>query len=138
MSPGVFFFFFKILIFRAFRGVKRQKMVQNDKKLCPSRFISQELYIIWLSFMLHMYKMIISLGFFFFFFFFNFFIILIFQVFRGEGKKEKKGPKRQKIVFHASYLRNDTSYDYHLWYTCVKWFVNGFFSFLQKFDFSTC
>ena len=27
------------------------KMVQNDKKLCPSRFISQESFIIWLSFL---------------------------------------------------------------------------------------
>ena len=45
-----FFHFFKILIFWAVRRVKRQKMAQNDKKLCPSSFISQEPYIIWSSF----------------------------------------------------------------------------------------
>ena len=31
----VFFHFFKILIFRVVKGVKGQKMVQNNKKLCP-------------------------------------------------------------------------------------------------------
>ena len=58
ISLGVFFFFFhffKILIFWVVRGVKGQKTVQNDKK--------QEPYMIWLSFMVHMCKMIIS-GFF--------------------------------------------------------------------------
>ena len=29
-----FFHFFKIVIFGVFRGVKRQKMVENDKKFC--------------------------------------------------------------------------------------------------------
>ena len=41
-----FFYFFKILIFWVVRRVKGQKMVQNDKKLCSSRSISQEPYII--------------------------------------------------------------------------------------------
>ena len=33
ISPGVFFNLFKILIFHVIRGVKRQKMAQNDKKI---------------------------------------------------------------------------------------------------------
>ena len=37
-----FFYFFKILIFGVHRGVKGQKMVQNDKKLCLSCSISEE------------------------------------------------------------------------------------------------
>ena len=49
--------------------IKQQIMVQNDKKLCPLHSISQERYIIGLSFMAHMCKMIISAGFFSFFFF---------------------------------------------------------------------
>ena len=45
ISPGVFLFFknFDFLGFR--RGVRGQKMVQNDKKLCPLCSISQEPYI---------------------------------------------------------------------------------------------
>ena len=62
----VFFHFYKILIFRIFRG-KREKMDQTDKKLCLSCLISQGPYIIWSSFMVHMCKMIISPGIFHFF-----------------------------------------------------------------------
>ena len=51
---------FKILIFWVVSGVKGQKTVQNDKKICPSFLISQEPYITWLPFMVHMCKMIIS------------------------------------------------------------------------------
>ena len=63
--PHAFLQFFKILIFRVVRGVKGQKWVQNDKKFCSSCSISLEPKIIWLSFMVHMCKMIISPGFFF-------------------------------------------------------------------------
>ena len=65
ISSGVFSIFLKILIFWVHRGVKGQKMVQNDKKFCLLHSISQEPYIIWLSFMVQMYKMIISPGVFF-------------------------------------------------------------------------
>ena len=78
ISLGVFFQFFKILIFQVVRGVKGQKMVQNDKKFCLSRFISQEPYIIWQSFMVHLCKMIIYPG-----VFFHFFQILIFWAVSG-------------------------------------------------------
>ena len=60
ISPGIFFHFFKILIFWVVKEVKGQKMVQNDNKFCPSISISQEPYITWLSFVIHMCKMIIS------------------------------------------------------------------------------
>ena len=49
ISPGVFFNF-EILVFRVVRGLKGQKMAQNDKKFCLSYSVSQELYIIWLWF----------------------------------------------------------------------------------------
>ena len=40
------------------------------------------------------------------------------------------------FVCHASYLRNHTSNDCHLWYTCTRWwFLWVFFSFFQNFDF---
>ena len=53
-------------------------MVQNDKKVCLSCFISQETYIIWFLFMAHMYKMIISRA-----AFFHFIKIVIFRVAKG-------------------------------------------------------
>ena len=62
-------------------------MVQNAKKLWWSRFISQEPYIIWLSFMVHICKMIISLDLFIHF--------LILWVHRGAGGS---GGKRAKTV----------------------------------------
>ena len=86
-----FFQFFKILIFRVVRGVKGQKTVQNDKKLCSSYFISQKPYIIWMSFMVHMCKMIISPAVFFIFSKCWFFRVL-------RGKSAKNGPKWQKIL----------------------------------------
>ena len=94
---GVFFQFFKILSFWFFRGVKGQKMVQNDKKsvqLC---------------------EMIISPGVFFIFSKFWFFRLLV-------GKRAKKQSKMTKNSgFCTPYLRNHTSYNCHLWYTFVKW-----------------
>ena len=63
-----FFSFFESFDFSdCYSEVKGQKMVQNVKKFCLSRLVSQEPYIIWLSFMLHLCKMIISPGAFFIF-----------------------------------------------------------------------
>ena len=56
----IFFSCFQNFYFLVFSGVKGQKMAQNDKKLCLLCFISQEPYIIWLWFMAHLCKMIIS------------------------------------------------------------------------------
>ena len=41
-----FFHFCEICIFRAVRGLKEQKMAQDDKKFRLLHFISQEPYII--------------------------------------------------------------------------------------------
>ena len=107
-----FFHFFKILIFCVFRRVKWQKMVQNEKKFCLLCSISQQPYIVWFSFMVHVCKMIISSG------VFLFFKTLIFQVARRV--KGQKWPKVTKnSACYALYLRNHTLYDLHLRYTCV-------------------
>ena len=76
-----FFHFFKILIFWVL-GVKRQKTVLNDKKFCPSHFISQEPYIILLWFVVHMCEMVISPA--------NFFIFQNFDFGVFMGAKEQK------------------------------------------------
>ena len=86
-----FFHFFKTLIFQVVRRVKRKKMAQNDLKLCLSRLISQELYIIRSSFMVRMCNRIISPGFFTFvpnFYFWD----------QQWGKRAKNGSKGQKIM----------------------------------------
>ena len=78
ISPGVLFFclficlffffhFFKILILQTVSRVKGHKMTQNDKKNCLLCPLSWEPSIIWLSFIVHMFKVIISPGVFFIF-----------------------------------------------------------------------
>ena len=104
-----FHFFFLILIF----WVHREKTVQINKKLCLLCSVSQESYIIWLSFMVLMCKMIIFPG--------IFFSMLKFWFSRlSKGWKVKKWPKMLKIsVCRTLYFRNHISDDLHLWYTCM-------------------
>ena len=94
--PGVFFNF-KILAFWVVRGLKGQKMAQNDKKFCLSHSICQELYIIWYWFLVHMCKMVISPG--------NFFLNFDFWGFYG-GKRAKNDLKLPISVCFTPYLRN--------------------------------
>ena len=85
ISVGFFFFhFFKILIFQVDCKVKGQRMAQSDKKLFLSHSLSQEPYLIWLWFLVHMRKMMISPEVFFTFSKFWFFRFL------GRGVKGKK------------------------------------------------
>ena len=105
-----FFQFFKILIFQVVRGIKGQKLVQNDKNFCLSCFISQESYI-WFSFMVQICKMLISPGVFFSF------KILIFRGFRV--LKGQKWPKMTKNLCHTFYFRNHISFIYGT-HVCIK------------------
>ena len=111
-----FFQFFKFLIFWVVSGAKVLKMVQNDNKLCPSHSISQEPYIIWLSFMVHLCKMIISpAGSFSFFQDFDspgVFLILKFD-FPGcpVAERAKNCPKWQKFLSVVPYILGTT---YHM------------------------
>ena len=83
--------------------VKGQKIVQNDKKFCLSHYMFQELYIIWLWFMVHIYKMMVSPA-----------IFLILQNFDfwgfQVGKRAKNDLKLLISVCFALYLRNCSSY----------------------------
>ena len=65
ISPAAFLFW------QIASGVKGQKIAQNDKKFPLSHSVSQESYMIWLSFLVHMYKMMISSAVLFFFSFFQ-------------------------------------------------------------------
>ena len=80
----------------------------------------QESYIIWLSFMVHMCKMIISSG-----IFFIFFLNLIFS------ERAKNGLKWQKCLSIAPYISRTIYHDLHLWYTnIIPW--GAFFIFLKN------
>ena len=86
----MFFIFSKFWIFWVVKGVKRQK---NGLKSCLSCSISQEPYIIWLSFMVHMCKMTISAG---CFFIFSFWFLGCYW-----GKRAKDSSKWQKIMWRS-------------------------------------
>ena len=69
--------------------------------------------------------------------FFSFFLNLGFAGCQGEGLKRQKMAQNDKKFCLTLYLRNCTSYDCGFWYTCVKWwYLQQFFSFFQKSDFS--
>ena len=78
-------------------------MAQNNKKFCLSHFVSQELYIIWLWFLIHTRKMMISPA--------NFFIFQNFDFggFLG-GKRIKNDLKLPISVCFTLYIRNCRSY----------------------------
>ena len=98
-------------------------MNQNYKKVCLSHFISQERYIIWLSFMVLMCKMIIFLDVVFFFL-----KILIFWVVRGvKGQKMAHNEKKFCLV---SLCITGTKPQICFWCTCLKW------QYLEQFFFS--
>ena len=126
-----FFQFFKILIFRVVREVKVQKTVQNDKKFCPSRFISEEPYIIWLSFMVHLCKMTISPC-----VSFHFFKILIFWVVKGvKEQKMAENDKQFCLLYSISHE------PYIIWlsflvHICKMIISSGVFFIFSKFSFS--
>ena len=69
-------------------------MAQNNKKLCLSHSRSKEAYIIWLWFLVRIYKMITFPD-----AFFIFFKILIFRVFR----KVRGGERRQKMTHNCQF-----------------------------------
>ena len=70
------------------KRVKGQKLVENDKNFCLSHSLSQEPYLIWLSFLIHMCKWWYLQQ-----FFFVAFKILIFQDFSRGGRGVMKGQK---------------------------------------------
>ena len=132
ISPDVFLIFFLILIFRAFRGIKGKKLLKMK-----NGYIRHVLYLrnsIWSWFLVHLCKMVISPS-----VFFNFFKILFFGIVTGV-KWQKIAQNHNKLCLSRFISQeHHTSYDCHLWYTCVKWwYLHVFFSFVQNFDFLGC
>ena len=83
-------------------------------------------------FLLHKFKMMTSPDTFFIFSKFCFSGLL-----GGRGLKGQKMAQNDKKLCFTPYLRNCTSYDCGFWYRYVKWwYLQQFFSFFQKSDFS--
>ena len=110
--------------------MKEQKTFQKDKRFCPLHSISQEPYIIWLSFVVYICKMIIAPGFLFIFSKFWFCRFLM-------GKRTKNDLKRQKICqFHSISQK-----PYIIWLSCMVHFCKmtispGVFFFVCFFSIS--
>ena len=108
-----FFCCIKILVFWVVSRVKGQKMVQNEKKiLFVVLHISGTIHHMFFIYGRHVQNDISRC--------FFIFSKLWFSRLLG-SKRAKNDPKWKKIVCHAPYLRNQTSYVFHLWYTCIKW-----------------
>ena len=122
VSISSFFHFFNILIFRVVLGGGKgaKKIAQNDKKFCLLHAIFQEPYIISLSFVVHKCKIITSLV--------ISFVFSKFWFLRVKGQKITQNDKSP--VFCTLCLRNHTSYDLDLWYTCVSRCFLHFFQIL--------
>ena len=108
--------------FKKSSGVKGQKWPKITKN-CVSHSISQEAYIIWLWFLVHMCKMMASPD--------TIFIFVKFWFFGLIGyKKGKKSPKMtNNFACLTLYTRNCALHDCGFWCTCVKWW------YLQQFFF---
>ena len=107
-------------------------MAQKSKKVCLSCFISQETYIIWFSFMVHItcIKWYLELS-------SSFYQICDFLGCYG-NKRAKNGLKWEKIPCHTPHIRDHTSYDFHLciYGTNDNISNNLFFFILSKLWFS--
>ena len=134
------FHFFKILIFWVVSLVKRQKMTQNNKKFCLLRSVSQELYTMWLSFMVHMCKIIslqalLLLLLLFLLFFFHFLKILILGIARWViGQKMAQNDKK----FCLSHSIPQEPCIIWLWFLVrmsKMMIYSAILSFFQNFDF---
>ena len=95
----MFFSVFEKLIFPILWSVKQPNMAQNDNKLCLSDSLSQELYLIWLWFLIHLCKMMISPASFFIFSKFWFFGFLGGRV---KGQKMTHNYQFQSVTLYIS------------------------------------
>ena len=119
----VVFPFYQNFSFLCCWGVKGQKIVQNDKKFCLPRCMSQESGIVWLSFSVHKCKTMIYP---------QFFKIMIFQVVSGvKGLKMTQNDKKLSLSCSIS----QKPYISFVGHKCKMIPPDLFFSLFQNFDF---
>ena len=51
---------------------------------------------------------------------------------RKHTSYEKYKMKNTNLICHMPYLMNSIAYYHGFWYPCVKWYLQGFFSFFQS------
>ena len=126
------FFIFDIFIIWAVRGVKGQKMAQDDKKiLSVALHISGTTHHMILIYGTHVKKDNMSK------FFLHFFQFLIFRV--NNWAKEQKVAWNDNYVCGTPYLSKHTSFDCVFCYTSLKWWhLRMIFSFSPNFGFLGC
>ena len=105
------------------------------QKVCLLHSISEEPYLIWLLFMVHICKMVISSG-----VFFHFYKILIFQIVRGvKGQNLVQNNKKFSVTLHISgtihhmnviygthvWNNNIFRHFFHFWKKKISWVVRG-------------
>ena len=143
----MFFPFFLNLDFLGSYGGKKggQEMAQDedDKKSCLfgcCSILETIPIIMWFSFMVHLFKIMISVGAFFFFF-----KILIFWVVFGEGWKGKRAKivqNEKNSVCHTPCMSQRNHTFYIIWFLFMvlmcKMVISPVFLFYQKFDFLGC
>ena len=122
ISPGIVFIFSKFS-FPKLLGGKREKRVKNDKNFCLSHYISQEPYIIWLLFVKHQCKMIISPG--------AFFIFSKFEAQRAKMAKNDKKFCPSFLIYQEPHIIR-SSFMVHM---CKRIMSAGFFTFFPNFNF---
>ena len=138
MSPVFFFYIYiYISIFWAVRGVRGQKIGQNEKcQLQPSNAISQEQYSLWSWFWYTCVKWYLQE------FFVIFLYIFIFWAVRGSKRAKMAQDDKKFCLLHfvsrEPYVIWLSFMLLHLCYSCVKWHIQEFFSFFQSFDFWDC
>ena len=108
---------FQIFIFKVFREVEGQKMVQNDKKLWLSCWYLKN-HTLWLWFMVHVCKMIISPSRH-FSLFPKFWLCWLSEVGCLRLVGGQRMTQNHQIQSVTLYLRNCRSYQY-FWYAGVK------------------
>ena len=121
ISPGVFFHFWGCWGGRKGGRVKGKGIGQNEKNnyICHMPCL-RNIGIYGLSSMVHLSKMMISPGVFFILSKF-WFSGLLGEWGRGVWRGKKWSKMRKNYVCRSPYLRNHASYDFHLWYCCLKW-----------------
>ena len=124
MMTEVFFIVSKFWFFVSTGGKRAENGSRWQKS---SRSISQEAYVVWLWFLVHMCTIMASLDASFIFSKFDFAVV--------RGVKGQKMAQNDKKFHLTLYLRNRTSYDCGFWYTFVKWYILQFFSFFQNSKF---
>ena len=121
-----FFKFFQKFDFPDCQGVKRARNYWKSQKITLVMLHISGTIDYMTSFMVRMYKKVISPG--------RVFIVSKFWFFKAKGKKWPKMTKNSICL--SLRFRNQTEYDCDFWYTCVKWlYLQQVYSVFQNFVF---